>query len=301
MKSSLALRTAICLAAASFTRLVAAELIYGIAQVGNSTAIVSFDSSTPGALLSSKFITLPNNETIVAIECARLTVRCMDSAPGAAHLSTFTKLIRSRARSCYKRTLAAPPRMRFLNGFNFGFDWNPTIDRMRIVAETNQNLVASPVTWATQTVATDLFYPVGDSNAGVDPNVVHSAYSNNFAGAATTQLYGIDTRLDILVTQANSAGTLGTVGPLGISDVSAYGGFDISGVTGVAYAALLPANSSQSSLYSINLATGAATSLGVIDGGLIITALTVFAVPEPATASLLLTGLVAAAVVRRRR
>ena len=53
--------------------------------------------------------------------------------------------------------------------------------------------------------------------AGCSPNVTASAYTNNFAGATTTTLYGIDTNLDILVTQGNNTGTLGTIGPLGVN------------------------------------------------------------------------------------
>ena len=44
-----------------------------------------------------------------------------------------------------------------------------------------------------------LAYAAGDPNAGANPNVVGSAYTNNFAGATTTTLYGIDSDLDILV------------------------------------------------------------------------------------------------------
>ena len=106
-----------------------------------------------------------------------------------------------------------------LSGFSFGFDFNPMVDAIRVVSETNQNLVINPNTGAVQAVATNLFYGPADPNFGVDPNVVDSAYTNNFPGAGSTQLYGIDTGLDILVTQANSAGTLGTVGPLGCERV----------------------------------------------------------------------------------
>jgi hypothetical protein len=158
----------------------------------------------------------------------------------------------------------------------------------------------NPLTGAVQLVATDLFYGPADPNFGVDPNVVSSAYTNNVADALTTQLYGIDSGLNILVTQANNAGTLGTVGPLGV-DIIATGGFDISGTTGIAYAAFQPTNAAQSSLYTINLATGAATNLGVIDGGLVVHALTVApAIPEPATLALASMALAAIPLVRRR-
>ncbi len=159
----------------------------------------------------------------------------------------------------------------------------------------------NPITGAVQLSATDLAFGPADPNFGVDPNVVSSAYSNNFVGAATTQLYGIDTALDILVTQANNAGTLGTVGSLGIN-ATAVSGFDISGTTGIAYAAMLPSGSSQSSLYSINLATGAATNLGQIDGGIIITAISVApAIPEPAALALAGMAIAAVPLVRRRQ
>ena len=87
--------------------------------------------------------------------------------------------------------------------------------------------------------------------------------------------------------------------PLGLN-ASAAGGFDVSGVTGTAYAALLPSGSSQSSLYTINLATGAATPVGVINGGLVISALTVAPVPEPASIALVVLAVAGMFTVRRR-
>jgi hypothetical protein len=164
-----------------------------------------------------------------------------------------------------------------LEGFSFGFDFNPTIDRIRIVSNTAQNLVAHPDTGdANVASTTPVFYGVGDPNAGMTPNVVHHAYDNNFAGAATSQLRAIDVNLQILVTQANNAGTLGTIGSIG-QLAGASGGFDVS-ATGNAFASFQVVTEGNSSpLYSVNLQTGAMTPLGDIPG--LVSGLTV--VPEP--------------------
>ena len=66
--------------------------------------------------------------------------------------------------------------------------------------------------------------------------------------------------------------TLNTVGPLGVN-AGAANGFDISGATGTAYAALR--NAGPSSLYTINLSTGAASLVGPIGSGLALTGLTI--------------------------
>jgi hypothetical protein len=282
-----------CLAVVGFVAPASAELIYGVAAVGNATNIVTWDSASPGALITGNFVTgLQNNETIVGLDYRPATGQLYA-------LGTSSRLYTLNPATGAATAVAGafvPP----LNGFSFGFDFNPQLDLIRNVAETNMNRVLDPNTGMVQTLATNLFYGPADPNFGADPNVVHSAYTNNIPNAPNTQLYGIDTGLNILVTQANNAGTLGTVGPLGV-DVGALGGFDISGTSGVAYATMLPAGSSVSEFYSINLATGAATALGVVDGGLIITAMSVAPViPEPATLGMAAIALIGGISLRRR-
>ena len=147
-----------------------------------------------------------------------------------------------------------------LTGTHYGFDFNPTIDRIRIVGNNGQNIVANPTNGLANVASTvPVFYGAGDPNNGATPNVVHHAYDNNFNGALTSQLRAIDVDLNILVTQANNAGTLGTVGPLGF-DATRNGGFDVD-AAGVAWYANADGLTS-SSLYTINLATGAGTLVG---------------------------------------
>lgn len=183
-----------------------------------------------------------------------------------------------------------------LNGSHFGFDFNPVIDRIRIVGDSNQNLVAHPDTGAANVAATvDTFYASGDINEGVDPHVVHHAYDGNVAMSSATQLRAIDTRLDVLVTQTNNVGTLQTVGALGI-DASDIGGFDVSD-TGLAFAVFGNWGTGTSTLYSINLTTGAATSLGGI--GEVVSGIAVAPVPVPA--ALPMFGMAAGLLWLRRR
>lgn len=135
-----------------------------------------------------------------------------------------------------------------LMGTSFGFDFNPTVDRIRVVSNTGQNLRINPNDGA---VLTDM-----GLNPGM-PAVSAAAYINNFPGATTTTLYDIDHGVDNLNVQAPpNNGTLTAVGPLGIS-VDAANGFDIGGASGNAYGIL--SNGSSTGLYKIDLATGAAT------------------------------------------
>ena len=106
--------------------------------------------------------------------------------------------------------------------------------------------------------------------------------------------------LQVLATVANNAGTLQTIGSLGLaSPITNEAGFDISGDTGVAFAALQ--TGAMSDLYSIDLATGAASLIGGIGGSGVIRDLTVIPVPEPAGVLLCCAALALATASRRKQ
>ena len=138
-----------------------------------------------------------------------------------------------------------------LLGNGFGFDFNPTVDRIRVVSTSKQNFRLNPMTGAL--AATDMFLNPGT------PSISGAAYANNFAGATTTTLFDIDCRAQKLYKQLPpNDGTLVEVGPLGIT-VQSMNGFDIGSTSGIAYA-ILKVNDSNA-LYSINLSTGTATKI----------------------------------------
>lgn len=127
-----------------------------------------------------------------------------------------------------------------LNGRAIGFDFNPTVDRIRVVTDAGQNLRIVPDTGALAGTDTNLAYAAGDAAAGETPTVAASGYTNSVAGAASTALYGIDSKRGTLVLQGTAPGVtpvvspntgqLTTVGRLGLR-FSTFNGFDIKGAT----------------------------------------------------------------------
>ncbi|AVG45827.1 hypothetical protein [Acanthamoeba polyphaga mimivirus] len=145
-----------------------------------------------------------------------------------------------------------------LNGTSFGVDFNPVVDRLRVVSNTGQNLRINPTNGIT-IIDGNLSFAPGDVNAGKIPAIGGAAYTNSFSGTTTTTLYDIDTNQNVLVIQnPPNDGTLNTVGSLGVN-VSEFVGFDIIGINNTAYAIFRVDN--KTGLYNINLLTGKATLL----------------------------------------
>jgi len=143
-----------------------------------------------------------------------------------------------------------------------------------VVTSSGQNLRLNPDTGAVAGVDTPLSYAADDRYAGTRPTVTHAAYTNNQAGAASTTLYDLDTGLDVLaVQQPPNDGLLRTTGRVGVN-VAGPGGFDIA-ADGAALAALSPAGSAGTRLYSVDLSIGRARLLGKVGRGSTLTGLAV--------------------------
>ncbi|HVE49218.1 MAG TPA: DUF4394 domain-containing protein [Casimicrobiaceae bacterium] len=269
-----------------------AEVLYGLTT---ANALITFDSATPGAVTAPVAITgLQVGETLVGIDFRPATGGLY--GVGNASLLYLINPITGAA------TQVGATGQFAVNGTAFGFDFNPTVDRIRLTSNNDQNLRLNPDNGALAATDTLLAYAAADPNAAANPNVVGSAYTNNFAGATTTTLYDIDSFLDILVTQIPpNSGTLNTVGSLGFN-TSDLVGFDISGLTGRAFASLTAPSASSSQLFAINLTTGAAVLVGTVGGGVPLRGLAASVrIPEPASLSLIGVALIAFAGMSMRR
>jgi hypothetical protein len=204
--------------------------------------LLIFNPEMPSTVTAKPFSGLALGETVLGIDFRPLNGQLY--ALGSS--STIYTVNTSSGAAVAAGTLSIP-----LSGTEFGFDFNPLVDRIRIVSNTGQNLRFNP---NDGTVLMD-----GSLNPGM-PAVTAAAYTNNFAGTTTTQLFDIDTNTDKLYLQnPPNNGTLVEIGNLGIN-AEATNGFDISGTRGVAYALLTSGGSTK--LYTINISTGTATPTG---------------------------------------
>lgn len=146
---------------------------------------------------------------------------------------------------------------------SWGVDFNPTVDRIRVVSSTGKNYRLNPNNGALAQSPSDgnLAFVAADSNFGDTPAIASAAYTNNFgAGAAgptdarATTFFALDAFNDALVAvEAPNNGELRTVGALG-TDIDVNAEFDIT-TNGLAYA-LVNAGGSET-LRTVNLTTGA--------------------------------------------
>jgi hypothetical protein len=215
--------------------------------VGASNSLVIFNPQTPTNTVAKPITGLESNESVVGIDFRPVNGQLY--AVGS-HSRLYT-LNTSSGAATFVASLSVP-----LSGASFGVDFNPVVDRLRILSNAGQNLRVNPADGAT--------IVDGALNPGT-PAVTAAAYTNNFAGTTTTMLFAIDVNSDQLLLQnPPNNGTLTEIGSLHDVNADAFTGFDIGGTSGIPYALLTTGNSTK--LYRINTSTGTATSIGDFNG-----------------------------------
>ena len=200
----------------------ARDVVYGVTE---GDALVTFDSDRPGTQT-----TVPLG---AGFNPATEDIEAIDFRPATGGLYALIRIVASNTYEVRRiipqngsfADLPAPPVA--LTGSDFGFDFDPTVDRIRVHSDTGFNGRFSPNTGALTT-----------DTALTDDGVTGTAYSQNvprgldgdLSAPATTQLYGIDVTEDRVVTMQSPPATFENVTDRGLLGVDAVGdvGFDIS-------------------------------------------------------------------------
>ncbi|SMC00197.1 conserved hypothetical protein [Hymenobacter roseosalivarius DSM 11622] len=214
--------------------------------LSGGTKLDAYSTKDPATRTNSVSVTgLGSGETLLAIDFRPATGQLygVSSASRLYVINQNTGAARAVGTGAFTPAVA---------GNLVGFDFNPTVDRIRLVTSTGQNLRLNPETGTV--AATD-----GAINGAANAALTGAAYTNNTNGVTTTALYAINSQnQQLYLVNPPNDGTLVPVGSLNLN-VSGDGGFDIDAKTGTALG-LYPVNG-KPTLFAVDLTTGAARSL----------------------------------------
>ncbi len=168
---------------------------------------------------------------------------------------------------------------------DWGFDFNPTVDRIRVVNAAGANLRLHPDTGAQVDGDASqpglqgdgaLAYDAGDLAAGKAPAIVAAGYTYNKTDDKITTNYALDGAAGTLVRQGTqegvtpavspNTGRLYTVGNLGIGPF-AQATLDISDLSPTAYSGVQGRGATATRWYRVDLLTGKARFIGTVGAG----------------------------------
>jgi hypothetical protein len=266
----------------------------------NDNRLTRFNTATPlveqgVAPISGR----PDNEDLIGIDFRPSTFQLY----GIGEFGTIYVIDHNTGAATVAGTMIADPAdptdpFTGLRGTRFGMDFDPVADRLRITSSSRQNLSVDVTTGRVVTDA-DL-----SSTTGGSPIVVGLAYDNNFAGATSTTLYGIDSLSDFRpLVRFQGSPSDGVVTPITnifiFASITNFVGFDIKNeAAGPIVYTILQADQT-SALYGIDLQAGIAFRAGTVGGGDIFDGFAM-EIPEPAGMSGLTIGGLAL-IIRRRR
>ena len=265
-------------------------------------ALAAFDTANPAAALAPTPITGLGADTLVGVDVRPQNGVLYGLGVNATADTATLYAIAPGAGTATATAVGGPITLTAADGTTvvdlpdpatagYGVDFNPAADRVRVVTSTGLNFRVNPNTGAAFDTDT------GTNGTQADPNLNDgatptpapaaasaAAYTNNTPRGTGTTLYVLDSATDTLFIQGAAApGPNGGVlsGGLGVTlggtalDFTAVNGFDIpAGVdapnsgdpaTGLAFAALTVGT--ETALYTIDVATGAAVRVGTLGDG----------------------------------
>lgn len=265
-----------------------------IALSGNGTSLLRFAANTPGATTSVAITGITLGESLVGIDFRPATGQLY--ALGINPTADNGTLYRIDPQLGTATVIGTAGSIAYVGvdgttavdlpdpaTVGYGFDFNPTVDRIRVTTSSGLNLRMRPDTGAPvdgnlgSMTASPGINPDGAINSAVT-GVDGSAYTNSVAGTTVTTLYNLSSGTSQLTIQSppnNGTQTSATKLRVGGADLvfTAVNGFDIPSdvrvttsdmpvTSGFGFAALKVGGIRQ--LYRINLVSGAAENLGTI-------------------------------------
>ncbi|GAA4371287.1 hypothetical protein GCM10023185_46610 [Hymenobacter saemangeumensis] len=260
------------------------QLVYGVTASNN---LISFDSSNPSVVRTVVAISgITTGQTLVGTDFRPNTGQLFglgyDAATGGSNAQLYTINPSTGAATAVGSAIRLE-----LGGAteHIAFDFNPTVDRIRVEGTNDMNYRLNPNTGGIAATDGMLSYAAGDAGAGQSPTVGSVAYTNSFVGATATGLYTLDHALGLIsfqnppndgvltnsrsLTGVNGAGAGGAIGA--INDFDIY--FD--GSANIPYlAAASAAMPNTSRFYMLNAVSPTnntpqvATDLGMIGMGI---------------------------------
>ncbi|MGE0404172.1 MAG: DUF4394 domain-containing protein [Kofleriaceae bacterium] len=222
--------------------------------VTSSGRLMHFDRAQPGRFTFSVDLTgIPTGDTVVALDM-RPTNGMLYGLTTSAKLYTIDPSTGAAtfASSLVADAADATSPFTGLEGSEFGIDFNPITDRLRLTSNAGQNVRIDADTGA---VITD------PSITGQTTGYSAISHNNNIAASCRTRLYAIDASGNRFVTQSPNEGTTEGAGGLRLT-ASATAGFDIytdEMDKDYAYAALVVGG--ETGMYKIDLGTGEASAV----------------------------------------
>ncbi len=243
--------------------------------INSANSLLSFDTQNPALVRSQLGISgLSAGQSLVGMDfrpaTGELYALGYNATNGESQLYTI-----NTTTGAATAVNAGPIVLSLGNGSQVGFDFNPTVDRIRVIAANNANYRLHPVTGAIAATDGSLNFATADVNSGKNPSIGSGAYTNSFKGATTTTLYVYDDSLNVLCTQVPpNDGILNTLGSSNLTanlmdasgDLDIY--YDTENQQNVAYGIVNITGTTADVLYKVNLSTGLFTQIGKVGNGI---------------------------------
>ncbi len=277
------------------------ELGAAIALDSAGSSLIRFDPTTPGTTTSVAISGVAAGEVLVGIDGRPQTGQTYGLGVNATANTATLYLIDPQSAACTAVGVAG--QIAFVDGsgnpvdlpdaatVGYGMDFNPTVDRIRIVTGSGLNFRVNPNTGApvdgdrggaAGTVAgvnTDGALSLSGAASAADGAAYTNSYAQTLTGGVTTQYVLNATSNTLFIQTPPNAGTLTSALPVTLGgsplDFTGLNGFDIpstvavttSGTAAVGQGYMLTTVGGLTGIYRLDLATGAATSIGAFGSG----------------------------------